>query len=55
MVSNIHNKLAATVLALMILLSIMDMAVFLELLGPTRRARVPQIHGHRLISPAIGS
>src|ERR1051325_5687158 len=55
-----HDKLAATILALVILLAVVYMAIFLELLGSTLRTRLSHAHGHlrpptcyRLGIPAI--
>src|SRR5215813_7123152 len=52
-----QDKLAATVLALMILLSIVNMAIFLDLLGATLRTRLSPTgaHGHLPPSPALDS
>jgi hypothetical protein len=44
----VYDKLATTVLALMILLASVNMAIFLELLEPTLRTPVSHAHGHLL-------
>ena len=46
-ISGVYDKLAATALALMILLASVNMAIFLERLGSTLR-RVSHPHGHLL-------
>jgi hypothetical protein len=43
---DVHDKLAATVLALLILLASVGRAVFLERLGPTFRTRVSHAQSH---------
>jgi hypothetical protein len=44
----VYDKLAATVLALVILLASVNMAIFLELLGATLRTHISHAHGHLL-------
>ena len=46
--SGVYDKLAATALALMILLASVNMAIFLERLGATFRTRISHPHGNLL-------
>jgi hypothetical protein len=49
-VLGVHDKLATAGLALMVLLAIMNMAIFLKLLRSTSWARVSHDHGSLLTS-----
>jgi hypothetical protein len=53
-VRGIYDELAATVLALVMLLAVVDMAIFLELRRLTLRTRLSHAYGHSSPPLAIG-
>src|SRR5262245_53392967 len=53
-VCGVYDELAATHFALVILLAVVDVAIFLELWRPTFRTRLSHTHGHSSPPPAVG-